>query len=197
MEESKQTKLDIVTEKPVYWIWEKKLPKQLCELLIQESKNFELKNQGLINTTNGKIDKKIRDSNISWAPPNHWIEGILLTHAFYANESANWHYNITHSKSVQIGEYTDNGHYDWHQDWDPFNNIHSNIRKISMVCLLNDRSEFEGGEFAIKLMDDEKIINLEQGTIIAFPSFLTHKVYPVTKGTRISAVSWIVGDRTF
>jgi PKHD-type hydroxylase len=62
-----------------------------------------------------------------------------------------------------------------------------------MVCLLNNPLEFEGGEFQFGFSEKLK---LEQGTIIAFPSFLQHKVHPVTKGTRISAVSWIVGDQT-
>ena len=103
-------------------------------------------------------------------------------------------YNISYSENVQIGIYDVGNHYEWHVDWDPFTNLTHVIRKISLVCLLNDSSEFEGGEFEFEFGEKLK---LEQGTIIAFPSFLSHKVHPVTKGTRISAVSWIVGDPTF
>jgi PKHD-type hydroxylase len=192
MEEQKQTNLDIINQKPKYWIWEKKLPKTLCELLIEESKNFNLPAPGVVGP--GIENKKIRDTKITWAPANHWMEGILLTHAFYANHSANWDYNVSYSEQVQIGIYDVGSHYDWHEDWDPFTNLRHVIRKISLVCLLNDSSEFEGGEFQFEFAEKFK---LEQGTIMAFPSFLKHKVHPVTSGTRISAVSWILGDPTF
>jgi PKHD-type hydroxylase len=192
MEEPKQTNLDINSEKPKYWIWEKKLPKTLCELLIEESKKFKSHDASI--SANNILDKKIRDTKITWAPSNHWIEGILLTHAFYANDSANWDYNVSYSEPVQIGTYSTGGHYDWHEDWDPFTNLKHVIRKISLTCLLNDSSEFEGGEFQF---DFSEKLKLEQGTIIAFPSFLKHKVHPITSGTRISAVSWILGNPTF
>jgi PKHD-type hydroxylase len=194
MEESRNPSMDITNytnQKPKYWIWDKKLPKTLCELLINESKTFTPLKTGL---TGIGSDKKLRDTKITWAPSNHWIEGILLTHAFYANHNANWDYNVSYSEQVQIGIYDVGSHYDWHEDWFPFNTFQDTIRKISLTCLLNDSSEFEGGEFQF---DFSEKLKLEQGTIIAFPSFLKHKVHPVTSGTRISAVSWILGDPTF
>ena len=73
------------------------------------------------------------------------------------------------------------------------------IRKISLVCLLNDPSEFEGGELELSFnkpnLNETTIAPLKQGTIIAFPSFIPHRVKEVTKGKRINAVSWVHGDR--
>jgi PKHD-type hydroxylase len=34
-----------------------------------------------------------------------------------------------------------------------------------------------------------------RGTFIAFPSFMLHRVTPVTRGTRWSLVAWILGTR--
>ena len=34
-----------------------------------------------------------------------------------------------------------------------------------------------------------------RGTFIAFPSFVLHRVTPVTRGTRWSLVAWILGAR--
>jgi len=34
-----------------------------------------------------------------------------------------------------------------------------------------------------------------QGTALIFPSFIVHKVNPVTKGTRHSLVAWIEGPK--
>ena len=59
---------------------------------------------------------------------------------------------------------------------------------LSCLGVLND--DYEGGEL---VMWDNKIIPLEQGDLLIFPSnFLyPHKVEPVTKGTRYSYVSWV------
>ena len=38
-----------------------------------------------------------------------------------------------------------------------------------------------------------KVPELKKGAMILFPSFLLHKVSPVTKGTRNSLVGWVRG----
>ena len=43
------------------------------------------------------------------------------------------------------------------------------------------------------LDDDNKIPTMKEGSIIVFPSFINHRVAPVTKGTRYSLVAWFVG----
>ena len=40
-------------------------------------------------------------------------------------------------------------------------------------------------------LDKEKM--RQQGTLIAFPSFLEHRVTPVTRGERFSLVAWMDG----
>jgi PKHD-type hydroxylase len=65
-------------------------------------------------------------------------------------------------------------------------------RKLSLVCQLSDPSEYEGGELQIntgEIFTPEK----QKGTVILFPSYLLHRVTPVTKGTRRSLVLWIEG----
>ena len=59
-----------------------------------------------------------------------------------------------------------------------------------MSLVLN--SDFEGGNF--KIFDSEDgMLELPQGTMIFFPSFLMHRVTPVKQGTRYSLVSWFLG----
>ena len=67
-------------------------------------------------------------------------------------------------------------------------------RKISMVCWLNE--DFEGGDFEIHKAHamNENIIKPSKGTIIFFPAWTLHKVYPVTKGERFSLVTWFCGQ---
>jgi PKHD-type hydroxylase len=65
-------------------------------------------------------------------------------------------------------------------------------RKISASLLLNDESEYEGGDLVVL---DEIIKTKKQGTIIVFPSFMAHQVTPITRGVRYSAVCWMGGPK--
>ena len=65
-------------------------------------------------------------------------------------------------------------------------------QEVSTVCLLNDPSEFEGGEFEL---EGGRVISMKQGSVISFPSFLRHRVRPVTKGNRVTAVCWTLGEK--
>jgi PKHD-type hydroxylase len=64
--------------------------------------------------------------------------------------------------------------------------------------VLVDSDEYEGGDFQICVANPNKnkIINIQlknKGTMIFFPSFVWHRVMPVTKGTRYSLVCWNKG----
>ena len=119
-----------------------------------------------------------------------------------ANKNAGWNYDISGIESYQIGRYTakDSGHYDWHQDglggWKniynkPLNvHLHNKTRKLSMSLILNDPSEYEGGQLEIW---GNKVGVYKKGSIIFFPSWMLHRVTPVTKGTRYSLVMWFLG----
>ena len=60
-----------------------------------------------------------------------------------------------------------------------------------MTLLLNDPSEFEGGD--LELMAPGKFAELKQGHAIVFASFLNHRVNPVRRGVRQSLVVWFGG----
>ena len=65
------------------------------------------------------------------------------------------------------------------------------------LCLNED---YEGGELEIANLNPKRINQnikfkdkFTTGTIVTFPSFMWHKVHPVTKGTRKVLVGWVVG----
>jgi len=71
-------------------------------------------------------------------------------------------------------------------------------RKLSVTLLLNEPGvDFEGGEFMMGRTSDPKndIIPCKKSQCILFPSFIQHKVAPVTKGVRKSIVVWVRGPR--
>jgi PKHD-type hydroxylase len=102
---------------------------------------------------------------------------------------------------LQYTVYETNDHYDWHIDSHSKPYPNGCIRKISFTLCLNE--DYEGGEFEISKPNPkpEKHINTKftdkftLGTVISFPSFVWHKVNPVTSGTRKVLVGWSVGPQ--
>ena len=74
-----------------------------------------------------------------------------------------------------------------------------------MTCQLTDGSEYSGGElefdfrqYSPQMRDEAQHLKkateiLLKGSIIVFPSFVWHRVKPVTKGVRYSLVVWHLG----
>ena len=74
-----------------------------------------------------------------------------------------------------------------------------------MTCQLTDGSEYSGGELEFDFRkyepharEESKHLRkateiLPKGSIIVFPSFLWHRVKPITRGTRYSLVLWHLG----
>jgi len=96
---------------------------------------------------------------------------------------------IAKLEGVQILKYEPGGFYTWHVD----HGIHLN-RKISCIFYLND--EYEGGsiQFAFPAKNESFEIKPKENRMILWPSnFLyPHRVTPVEKGSRYSAVCWAV-----
>lgn len=93
---------------------------------------------------------------------------------------------------------SDAGHYGWHIDW---KNNSEFRRVISMSMLLNSGSEFEGGdlELFVALEPDgnpvcAKPVLSDAGDVCFFKSNITHRVKPVTLGTRVALVAWAWGN---
>lgn len=85
---------------------------------------------------------------------------------------------------IQFGQYSEGEFYDWHMDAGP-----QTDRDISASVFLDDPNNYEGGDFEF-FTDSLKKPVQEQGTILVFPSLMTHQVTPVKKGKRHSLVMW-------
>ena len=93
--------------------------------------------------------------------------------------------------NLQLLHYKTGHHYDWHTDIGQ--GIYSN-RKISVSILLDDKCD--GGELVLKQGADRPIY-MEAGDMVMFPSYVLHKITPVTKGERWSLVTWIQDIKPF
>ena len=155
--------------------------------------------------------QKKRKSEIVWVN-DQWIYKEIHPFIHEANKTAGWNFDWDFSESCQFTKYGVGQHYGWHCDsWDkPYDkpndlNSHGKIRKLSVTVSLSDPSEYEGGnlEFDFRNQVDwernkkSKIKECTEirprGSIIVFPSFVWHRVNPVTRGTRYSLVIWNLG----
>ena len=97
---------------------------------------------------------------------------------------------------IQFTEYHANkgGHYDWHIDVN-WNGNEARDRKLSVTVQLSDTSEYEGGGFEFIECQTPDASSRLKGTVLVFPSYLQHRVLPITSGTRKSLVAWFEGPR--
>ena len=100
-----------------------------------------------------------------------------------------FNYQVDGIEKAQIIHYKSpsNG-YEYHIDLGP---NEAAKRKISISILLNDN--YEGGEMCFRTGETPSCTKPNIGDVVAFSSFLPHKVNPITKGERIVLVTWFTG----
>jgi PKHD-type hydroxylase len=147
--------------------------------------------------------ERFRTSNIAFhsrTPETAWIFDRLN----FVIQSANEMFFNYHLNGYSFFQYTtydakEKGRYDWHMDMclgeQSRNMLDIEPRKLSLTLLLND--DFEGGEFQINLGKEEEAqtIDIPKGRLIMFPSYILHRVKPITKGIRKSLVVWVIGPK--
>ena len=151
----------------------------------------------IASTVGGDVENN-RKSNIKWIPQNDswwWLYEKLSDMAVAANNEL-WNFDLSQiPEQIQYTEYhAPAGHYDWHADIGPGM---LSKRKISITVQLSDPSEYEGGTLELfrggsmegPFIEAEK----NTGCVFIFPSYMMHRVTPVTKGTRKSFVLWLGG----
>ena len=179
-----------------------------------DEKNLDKK--GNLKKSVVKDVQKKRKSDIVWMN-DLWIYKEIHPYIHEANQRAGWNFEWDWSESCQFTKYGVGQYYGWHCDsWDkPYSRPpladgtrpidHGKIRKLSVTISLSHPDEYVGGnlEFDFRNQvdwDRNKKAAIHscdgirpRGSIIVFPSFVWHRVAPVTKGTRYSLVIWNLG----
>ena len=145
----------------------------------------------------GEDEDSIRKSDVKWLhhdDKTYWLYNRLANVAMIANKET-WQFDIPSIlDSIQYTQYYDDGgHYDWHMDNGPYP---MNTRKISITVQLSDPNDYEGGVLELNVGNTIVQMPKEKGCAVLFPSYMLHRVTPVTKGIRKSLVLW-VGGTTF
>ena len=202
-------------QKYFYWYFKSALSSRFCVKLIKHSLSKkdetattdEFKNKKLTKKRIKDLHKK-RNSNVVWVN-EPWIYKEIHPYVYEANKNAGWNFEFDRSETCQFTKYKKGQFYNWHFDMfdEPYNlpnnpNMHGKIRKISVICQLTDPSKYKGGELEfdfrrnspIKESKTEICTEIQpKGSIVVFPSYVWHRVKPVTSGTRYSLVMWNLG----
>jgi len=185
--------IDVAKELDNYYIFKDFLTSVEIKALVDSVKDME-REDGTISSNNTVVES-YRKSKICWLPKivkHRWIYDKIMKYASIANQRM-WNFQITGmAERIQISEYSSDyeGKYDGHLD---IGNGNSAMRKVSVVVQLSDPEEYEGGELTFNIGREPVTAPKDKGTMILFPSYIHHKVSPVTKGFRRSLVIWITG----
>ena len=127
------------------------------------------------------------ESKYDWLYDRLWTAAQECNRLFFCVDIAGVEANI------QLGRYdsSDRGFYDWHTD---FAGIRP-LRKLSISIQLSRAEDYDGGDLELMYGIQPQKLDKARGAFIAFPSFMLHRVTPVTRGTRWSLVAWILGTR--
>ena len=140
-----------------------------------------------------EVENEIRTSTQSWLCWDTWIAGIMHNMFISANNDY-FHYDLDHFDSgIQATKYEVGQEYNWHVDTGPEDSVGKLPRKLSMSFVLGEN--FEGGELQIFHPPEHRVVthNLKPGTVCIFPAWISHRVKPITSGTRYSLVAWMNG----
>ena len=162
---------------------------QLCQEIMDLNKTLK-KEKGTID--NEKRADNLRKSTISWIDFDKMQPMYDDINIFIQKINKNYFgfENIQITEKAQIAEYSKGGFYRWHTDTSLDMDREPPVRKLSMTLLLNDPSEFEGGDLQIA---NRIMPPMKRGHAAIFASFLQHQITPVTRGLRKSLVMWFGG----
>ena len=192
------------------------LSSEKCDELIKSIKETEKDTMGCVadvdeqgNPLESQIRENIRkttewyllpqpESDFRPKQPNgdwSWLIEKINTIVTMVNKSV-YHFDIDRNEGeLKMIEYEKGGHYTWHADFNPGK---CSLRKLVAILQLTDPSEYEGGDVQFGFRDKNTgewfEMNKLKGSLTIFPSFLSHRVTPVTKGVRNVIQELYIGD---
>ncbi len=138
-------------------------------------------------------DQKLRQSSLNLINPEEqflWIFQRLAQAAIEQNTQ--WFNFELHglNEGLQLAKYVKSDQFNWHMD---YGGGLASTRKLSLSVQLSGAEEYEGGDLQFMINDKHYSMPRAAGTVIVFPTYMLHRVTPITSGTRMSLVGWVHG----
>jgi PKHD-type hydroxylase len=136
--------------------------------------------------------KSYRSTDVYWLKPGPALDWAFerLREVTLDFNQRTYQFEIDGCGDLQLCRYGTEQHYDWHVD---ISKGGYSRRKLSLSVMLSDPAEYEGGGLEFGVDDYRRAVRPPLGHGIVFPSWLPHRVVPVTRGERWSVVAWWLG----
>lgn len=180
------------------------IPASICDEMISSFSSLRIQDAKTANE-----DVSYRQHQAAPLEGQQVIANLVMSVSQSAN-AANFGFNIypfpanlaIHKYEAPDDEKDEGDHYHWHTDLaadaykPPDGNMNYSDRKLSFIANISDPRAYEGGNLEFHGASPEVSETLRaRGTAIVFPSFIMHRVTPITKGIRYSIVGWIEGPK--
>jgi PKHD-type hydroxylase len=164
-----------------------------CTRLVGLARAAQMRDAALVG---GATRHGIRRADIAWVDDladAGWAMETMARVVAQANREG-FGFDLTDfAESAQIARYgaERQGHFDWHSDIGA--GALAARRKLTAVVQLSAASDYSGG--ALELQPDSAVrqAGRDLGSATVFPSFVLHRVTPVTRGERWSLTLWAHG----
>ena len=186
-----------------WYYFEQAFSEEEVQLIISIADFFPYIGARVHSQEDGSTVSQYRRSNIKWLSATddannsirktHWLYDRLMEYIAIANQEM-WGFELHGlTDSIQYTEYdgSEEGHYGWHID---LGDDELSLRKISLVVQMSDPEDYEGGSLELNTGGPIVEPTKTKGSVIIFPSYLLHRVTPVTSGLRKSLVLWAGGS---
>lgn len=180
-----------------YVFFDKEFTPDECDTIVHLAKGI-LPEKAVIGDAGSPVENKsIRSSVVRWmnhSSGSQWVFDRLISTIEKVRTS--WYpFGLSgFQEPLQVTQYlaSEGGHYEWHKD---MGDETMSTRKLSLVLLLSPKDKFAGGELEMMGIngEDKSVKQMDQGTVVAFPSWEFHRVKKLTEGERWSLVTWVHG----
>jgi PKHD-type hydroxylase len=179
----------------IWEVWAGALTSAECDAIVSGAERYAPAEATIGFTDTLRSDNGYRTSTVRWfdtAREKSLVDRVM--EFVRSSNRTNFGVDVEAPYELQFTEYraNNNGHYDWHQDvW--MESPRPYARKLSVVVQLSAPEEYKGGEFEFFGIQSPGAAFAGRGSLLIFPSFLQHRVLPVTDGIRRSLVTWVEG----
>lgn len=164
-----------------------------CDRIIALARSEPLDEAGLVRNT---ADHNIRRAELAWLDDRagaDWVMERIIALVACANREA-FDFALTDfAESAQVARYgaEREGHFGWHSDIGA--GTVAARRKLTMVVQLSEPEGYQGGTLELWPDGFAREAQKTRGAATVFPSFVLHRVTPVTAGERWSLTIWAHG----
>ena len=126
----------------------------------------------------------IKSSDHQWIYDRIWNAAVSANNRYY-------HFDLSGFQcELQLMNYGQDHFFNWHMD---FGDGIGLTRKLSVSVQMSSEQDYQGGDFQFMINEEQLSAPKAKGTAIVFPSFVQHRVTPITSGFRKSLVALIEG----